>query len=270
MRGLALRALKTSAEAADRLHNPRRGVVVLIYHCVGRGSGLELDLPVDRFDEHMAWLAAEQRVVSLDHALDALAAPELPDRDPIVVTFDDGPADFADTAVPVLVRHRIPVTMYLATAFLDDQQPFPYGAPPMSWAAVAETMATGLVTVGSHTHTHALLDRLPEARVDEELARSTAAIEDHLGVTPKHFAYPKSVAPSDGADRAVRAAFRSAALAGTRPNPYGRTDPYRLHRSPIQAGDEMRWFRAKVAGGMRFEDDMRRVLNRWRYAGSDS
>jgi len=245
-------------------------VVVLIYHCVGRGSGLELDLPVDRFDEQMTWLAAEHRVVSLDQALDALAAPELPERDPIVVTFDDGPADFADTALPVLVRHQIPVTMYLATAFLDEQRAFPYGAPPMSWAAMADTMATGLVTVGSHTHTHALLDRLPPAQVDEELARSTVAIEDHLGVTPTHFAYPKSVAPSDGADRAVRAAFRSAALAGTRPNPYGRTDPYRLHRSPIQAGDEMRWFKAKVAGGMGFEDDMRRVLNRWRYAGTDS
>jgi hypothetical protein len=32
----------------------------------------------------------------------------------------------------------------------------------------------------------------------------------------------------------------------------------------------MRWFKAKVAGGMGFEDDMRRVLNRWRYAGTDS
>ena len=66
MRGLALRALKTSAAAADRLHSPRRGIVVLIYHCVGRGSGLELDLPVERFDEQMARLAAESRVVSLD------------------------------------------------------------------------------------------------------------------------------------------------------------------------------------------------------------
>ena len=203
------------------MHNPRRGIVVLIYHCVGRGSGLELDLPVDRFDEQMAWLAAEQRVVSLDQALDALAVPELPERDPIVVTFDDGPADFADAALPVLVRYQIPVTMYLATAFLDEQQAFPYGAPPMSWAAVADTVATGLVTVGSHTHTHALPDRLPQEQVDEELARSTSAIEDHLGVTPQHLAYPKSVAPSGGGrPRSERRS--SPPLAGTRPNLYGR------------------------------------------------
>jgi hypothetical protein len=29
----------------------------------------------------------------------------------------------------------------------------------------------------------------------------------------------------------------------------------------------MRWFERKVAGGMRLEDDLRRVANRWRYAG---
>ena len=68
----------------------------------------------------------------------------------------------------------------------------------------------------------------------------------------------------------MRARFRSAALAGTRPNRYGSTDPHRLARSPIQAGDEMRWFRAKAAGGMGFEDDVRRTVNRWRYSGAES
>jgi peptidoglycan/xylan/chitin deacetylase (PgdA/CDA1 family) len=270
VRALALRALKTSAEAADRLHGPRRGIVVLIYHRVGAGSGLELDLPAARFEDQMAELADAGTVTTLDRALDLLAAPQPPGRDPVVVTFDDGPADFADTTVPILERHGIPVTMYLATAYLEEQRDFSYGAPPMSWPAMRDARSTGLVTVGSHTHTHALLDRLPEHQVAEELATSITLIEDRLGVTPAHFAYPKSVPPTSAADGMVRASFRSAALAGTRPNPYARTDPHRLARSPIQAGDEMRWFRAKVAGGMGFEDDVRRTVNRWRYSGVDS
>jgi hypothetical protein len=32
----------------------------------------------------------------------------------------------------------------------------------------------------------------------------------------------------------------------------------------------MRWFQAKVDGGMGLEDDVRRVLNRRRYAGATS
>jgi peptidoglycan/xylan/chitin deacetylase (PgdA/CDA1 family) len=270
MRGLAARALKTSAVAADRLHPPRRGIVVLIYHRVGAGSGLELDLPAGRFDEQMAELAASGRATTLDDALRLLASPEPPARDPVVVTFDDGPVDFVDTTVPILDRHGIPATMYLATAFVDEQRPFPYGAPPLSWTALRDAMSTGLITIGSHTHTHALLDRITPAQIEDELTTSVQLIEDRLSVTPNHFAYPKSVPPTSDADRLVRARFASAALAGTRPNRYGDTDPHRLARSPIQQGDEMRWFRAKVAGGMGFEDDVRRTVNRWRYSGAES
>ena len=68
----------------------------------------------------------------------------------------------------------------------------------------------------------------------------------------------------------MRSRFRSAALAGTRPNPYGDTDPWRLARSPIQLSDGMRWFERKIDGGMAFEDDIRRVANRRRYAGKQS
>ena len=64
----------------------------------------------------------------------------------------------------------------------------------------------------------------------------------------------------------VRDRFRSAALGGNRPNPYGSTDPYRLARSAIQRSDGMRFFEHKAAGGMVLEDGVRRALNRVRYA----
>lgn len=268
MRALALRALKASARAADRLHPPPRGVVVLVYHRVGARSGLEVDLPVERFEAQMAALAESGRVTTLDAALDALAAPTPPASDPVVITFDDGTADFADLALPVLERHRIPVTLYVATDFLERSLPFPADGAPLSWAALRDAFATGLVTVGSHTHTHALLDRLPADEVDAELDRAQELVEDHLGLTMTHFAYPKAVAGSAAADAAVRRRFRSAALAGTRPNRYGQTDTHRLARTPIQVSDGMTYFAAKVAGGMHLEDSLRQAANRWRYRGA--
>lgn len=56
--------------------------------------------------------------------------------------------------------------------------------------------------------------------------------------------------------------------AGTRANPYGRTDRQRLARSPVQTSDGMRWFERKLAGGMGLEDRMRQLRNRRRYAGA--
>jgi peptidoglycan/xylan/chitin deacetylase (PgdA/CDA1 family) len=221
----------------------------------------------------MEELAATDQVVSLDEGLTLLASPPPPPPAPaprrrVVLTFDDGTSDFADQAFPVLERLSLPVTLYLATDFVERAQPFSPGASPLSWPALADTLGSGLVTVGSHTHTHALLDRLDAARVADELDRSIGLIEAHLGVTPAHFAYPKALLGSPAARAAVRARFASAAIAGTRSNRYGRSDPYRLHRSPVQVGDGMRWFRRKAAGGMTLEDDVRRLVNRRRYRGA--
>src|SRR6185312_15706382 len=136
------------------------------------------------------------------------------------------------------------------------------------WAALADMTSTGLWQIGSHTHTHALLDRLPDDEIAHELDRSIALIGDHLGAPPAHFAYPKALAPSPAADLAVRCRFRSAALAGTRVNRFGATDPWLLARTPIQVDDGERWFRRKAVGGMAFEDDLRRTVNRVRYASA--
>src|SRR5207244_7718315 len=98
--------------------------------------------------------------------------------------------------------------------------------------------------------------------------RSIGLIGDRLGVECPHFAYPKALLGSPAAEQEVRRRFRTGAIAGTRPNQYGQTDLHRLHRSPIQVSDGLRWFRHKAAGGLRLEDELRRLRNRRRYAGA--
>jgi len=263
-----MRAVKLAAVTADRLRPSRPGIVVLIYHRVGGRSPLQVDLPTSLYRSQMEALAASGRVITLDEAAALLSAGRELESDRIVITFDDGTADFADEAVPVLADLHLPATLYLATAFVEEQRPFPDEGAPLSWSALADAVATGLVTVGSHTHRHALLDRLPPGEVADELDRSIELIGSRLGVTPDHFAYPKAVAGSAAAEAEVRQRFRSAALAGTRANHPGKTDLYRLARSPIQVADGMEWFERKAAGGMALEDALRRVANRRRYAGA--
>ncbi len=169
-------------------------------------------------------------------------------------------------AAPILAEHGLPALLYVATDFVDRGRPFPDDGPPLSWSELADLADAGW-QIGSHTHSHALLDRLPPDQVEAELDRSRDLIAEHLGRPADHFAYPKAVLGHAAAQRAVRARFRSAAVAGTRPNPYGDTDPWRLARTPVQLSDGMRWFEAKVAGGMGFEDGLRSAANRVRYRG---
>jgi peptidoglycan/xylan/chitin deacetylase (PgdA/CDA1 family) len=268
-RALLQRTVKVASAAADRLHPSGTGVVALLYHRVGGASSLEIDLDPSRFDEQIAVIAASGRAVPLGDALARLATPAAAAADAesvVVVTFDDGTADFADVAVPILVRYQVPATLYLATAFVDGDRAFPAAGQPISWSALRDACATGLVDVGSHTDTHRLLDRISAADAAEELDRSIDLIGTHLGQQARDFAYPKAVPGTPDVARLVRDRFRSAALAGTRVNAWRGTDPYRLARSPIQVADGMQFFARKLAGGMTLEDSLRRALNRIRYA----
>jgi len=264
------RALRHAAVALDAVLPRPAGVTVLSYHQVGAPQPGAVNLAVDAFDAQMGLLADQRQrtePVTLDDAIAGLASGATPTTDQVVVTFDDGTADFVDHAVPVLVRHGIPATLYLATAFVEDQRSFWDDGTVLSWSALRDVLETGLVAIGSHTHTHALLDRVDAATAGRELEASRALVEDRLGVTPVHFAYPKAMPPARGSatDLVVRGSVGSAAVAGGRVNRFGATDLWRLSRTPIVAADDLDAFARKAGGGLRLEGEVRERVDRLRY-----
>ena len=261
--------VKLGAAALDRLRPPAPGITFLIYHRVGGRTASNVDLPTDLFERQVAELARAGRIVAIDDAVARLASGEaIQGAPPVVLTFDDGTADWAEEALPVLARHRAQATFYVATDVVERGQPVPGGAAPSSWDGLRQLRDSGLATIGSHTHTHALLDRADGPAAAEELDRSVALLDARLGVAAEHFAYPKALLGSTAAEGEVRARFATATVAGGVANVPGEVDLHRLTRTPIQVTDGMRWFRHKASGGLRYEDRARSVLNRGRYAGA--
>ena len=268
--------VKRISRAFDAVVRPPTGVTVLIYHRVGGDSASKVDLDASLFGDQLAILRDTCRVLTLDAAVTELVAPSpsgpatsgpSTSGPGVVLTFDDGTSDFCDVAVPLLVQYGLPATLYAATQYIDEGSEFPWGAPPTSWAALRDAVSTGLVTVGSHTHSHWLLDRLDASTVEADLDRSIELIGEHLGVEAAHFAYPKALPGSAAAEVAVRRRFRSAALAASRVNRPGRTDAHRLWRTPVQRGDGTEFFAAKARGGLRLEGELRAAAARLRYQG---
>jgi peptidoglycan/xylan/chitin deacetylase (PgdA/CDA1 family) len=266
IRRTASGVMKATAAAIDAAAPGPDGLVILIYHRVGRRSQSEVDLPTEQFEAQVGELAAAGRIVSLDDGLARLASGDLDDQ-PVVLTFDDGTADWVDEVLPVLARHQASATFYVATDYVEGQHPFPNEGAPISWDGLRELAGSGLATIGSHTHTHALLDRCDGVAAARELDRSIELIGERLGTECRHFAYPKALLGSRAAQQEVQRRFASASLAGSRANPAG-TDAHHLLRTPIQHADGMRWFRRKAGGGMWFEDRVRGVVNRGRYRGA--
>lgn len=71
-----------------------------------------------QFDQICGWLKSMFNVLALGQAVDHLRDGTLPSR-AACITFDDGYADNHTQALPILQRHGLPATFYVATGFLD-------------------------------------------------------------------------------------------------------------------------------------------------------
>ncbi len=221
-----------------------------------------MEVPLAGFLAQLDVLAAEGRIVSLEEAVARIGTPG--DDRLFVLTFDDGYADVYHNAFPHLVDRSLPFTVYLTTAPIEAEAPL-LGHPeatPLRWPQVREMVASGLVTVGAHTHRHPDLRALDPTAVAEELDRSNGLIEERLGLRPRHFAYPKGWwAPQ--AEPEIRRRYDTAVL-GEGPPLTAATDPFRLHRVAVLAGDGMRFFCRKLETGLVLEERLRRVVRRYR------
>jgi peptidoglycan/xylan/chitin deacetylase (PgdA/CDA1 family) len=245
------------------------GLFVLIYHRVGAGQGQEMDEPVALFRRQMEWLSANAEVVPLAEGLDRLEAGPF-ERDRVAITFDDGYRDVFTRAWPILRDLALPATLFLATGFLEGESAAPISpgadaqgeaALPLTWDHVGEMAATGLVQVGSHTHTHRDLDRLSADEADEECARSNAVLSAKAGVEPDTFAYPRAVV---GNEDVVARRYRWAVAADGTKNVPGRYDAHRLSRTPVRASDGFYFFRKRLEGIAPLEDRLYDRLRRAR------
>jgi peptidoglycan/xylan/chitin deacetylase (PgdA/CDA1 family) len=71
-----------------------------------------------RFDDLCVWLASWFNILPLDQAVIHLKNGTLPAR-AACITFDDGYADNYHVAMPILRRHQLTATFFIATGFLD-------------------------------------------------------------------------------------------------------------------------------------------------------
>jgi peptidoglycan/xylan/chitin deacetylase (PgdA/CDA1 family) len=113
---LACRALKQVASIGAL----RNRLSILIYHRVLAEPDPLFPDEIDayRFEQQLGFLKANFNIISLRAAVDGLRNNSLPPR-AACLTFDDGYADNAEIALPLLQKHGVHATVFVATGFLD-------------------------------------------------------------------------------------------------------------------------------------------------------
>lgn len=113
----------------------------------------------------------------------------------VVITFDDGYLDNYAFAAPILSEHGLPALFYLTAGFVGTHRQFAWDTAKgrttemMTWDHAREMHRLGF-EIGCHTWSHADLGTEPVSSAQRELGDARARIEDELGASVSHFAYP--------------------------------------------------------------------------------
>lgn len=202
--------------------------------------GFSLSTPPPMFRAQMQYLADHGfHVISFHQAVLAIKNHSGLPAHPVVLTFDDGYADFFTTAIPILQSHGFTATNFVISGHMGWG-----GYMTPSQVVAADGMG---FTIGAHTVDHVALAAQSPARAAWEIRQSKLTLEGLLGHPVLDFAYPygsfnaydEAQAKSDGFEAAASTMYGSWHSAG---------QLFFLSRQRIGGGMPLTYF-ANVVGG---------------------
>jgi peptidoglycan/xylan/chitin deacetylase (PgdA/CDA1 family) len=266
-------------------HQP--AACILMYHRVAHVGFTDpaLDswnVPPAVFERQIAALSDAADCVRLED-LPAHLAPEAPRpaRPLVCLTFDDGFSSVFNEVLPVLRRYNLPATAFVVTKYVGTVQPMTFDrwarrlAPrvspdtwrPMTWDEIEGCVASGLVSIGGHSHQHLDGRVCTTNELDEEVALSRHALDLRLGPRQANaYAYPYGSSRLGEVPLAYREAVKHAGYVRAVSTDLGLatagSDPFLLPRIEVTAVDTPAMLRAKIRGSLlplRVIDRLRRA-----------
>lgn len=116
---------KLFSRAVSRLRTRKPRPLILLYHRVATVTRDPWALCVspENFARQMAYLRQHRTVLTMEEFVNELRLRKLPD-DAVAVTFDDAYRDNLVNALPALIQHGIPATIFVPTWWINGTQPF--------------------------------------------------------------------------------------------------------------------------------------------------
>ena len=221
---------------------PTQAVPILAYHYVRTDPdptdvlGQRLSVTPRDFAAQMDLLhRSGAHAVSLADLLAAMRGDVLLPPHPVVLSFDDGHADFLENALPVLQRDHLCATVFAVPDFL--------GKPSYLTVHQLETLAATGVRIGAHTMDHLDLNTQPPPVVADQVVRSADVLRALTGQPVRDFAYPYGSFDATAVAAVQAAGFDDAvALAAQLPESWaGR---FTLPRVEVIGGESLQAFAA--------------------------
>ena len=196
-----------------------RVIPILAYHSIGTHPSRSIrhhTVTPEAFSAQMLYLReAGFTALTLRELVAARQASHLPAPErPVVITFDDGFADFAEHAVPSMKAVGFTATLFITLELVEpgtgvNGTGWRPPEPMLTWSQVEAIHADGF-EIGGHGCSHLALDTLPPHRVNVELQTCKQQLEQRLGAAVTSFAYPFGYATRRVRQAAIDAGYSAA------------------------------------------------------------
>lgn len=179
-RGGAVESVKNKVEAIS--------FPILAYYNISNYSGTNegaklLHTSPKKFSEQLSYFKKNgYTVVSAPTAYKILVGKVNPPKKPVLLTFNDGYADFYDNAWPLLKKYHYPALVFIISNRPGDEN-------FMNWQQLKKIVDGG-ITIGTQGVSNVTLTKLSISRAKEEMAMSKRDIAGELGINVEYFAYP--------------------------------------------------------------------------------
>lgn len=193
-------------------------VPVLMYHSISdraTASFRRWTVSPDSFAAQMGFLAGEgyTSLTASEYARCLGGRSSLPAK-PVVITFDDGYADFADAALPVMRSFDLSSTLFVTSGYVDGRSEWlvrerETRRPMLRWDRLA-AIAGEDVEYGGHGFSHRQFDTMAVAEAMDDIVRGRRMIEDRTGRSVTSFAYPHGYSTQPLRNALASAGFTSA------------------------------------------------------------
>ena len=230
-------------------------VPILAYHSIADEGPPELRpwrVTPGAFEQQLRFLQQHGfRSISLDEWVGCIAANSLPPGRPVVITFDDGYADFLTNAAPRLEAAGFRATVFVVTGRVGATADWDKtSGPPLKligWDDLRLLEARGF-SIGSHTTAHLDLTSLTDEEIERDSREARATLHRELGHDIDIVAFPGGTSDARSRAALIRGGYRIGVEIADRCSTLS-DDVGCLPRIEILAGDNMESFARKLGQG---------------------
>lgn len=176
---------------------------VLMYHDVRETALNYFDVTTEDFAAQLDRLKADgYKTLSMEEFVAIVKEGRRFPKKSVLITFDDGYRGIYERALPELIKRGMKATFFIITDALDAQDDeYPY----ITRDELKKMSECPLVSIGSHTRSHAHLEQIDSEQKKEEITASRELLERLTGRKIEALAFPYG-----GYDKSVIEAVRAA------------------------------------------------------------